>query len=199
MHFFDVLMMATSPITVCAVCEGQSITQEAVKWCPDCDEAYCSNCLKHHAIAKATREHLVIAIEHYRELPPFIFEMTMECGLHRARYQLYCTKHECPCCIKCIDSEHKKCEDLLPLEDVVSGSKSSAALDDLQQRLGDLKQYFKNVIIEKEENSTEITNTYKKLENEIRQFRIKLNKLLDELEADLLKSLSDLEKEMKKL
>lgn len=191
-------MMATSLITLCAVCEGQSITQEAINWCPDCDEAYCFNCLKHHGIAKATRNHSVIAIEDYRELPPFIFEMKMECGVHKARYQLYCKKHECPCCIKCIDSDHKQCEDLLPLEDVVSGSKSSAALDDLEERLGDLKQFFKNIINEKEEHSTEITHTYKKFENEIRQFRIKLDKRLDELETDLLKSLIDLEKGMKK-
>ncbi|VDI32434.1 Hypothetical predicted protein [Mytilus galloprovincialis] len=84
------------------------------------------------------------------------------------------------------------------MADVVSGSKSSAALADLEERLGDLKQFFKNILNEKEEHSTEITKTYKKIENEIRQFRIKLDKRLDELETDLLKSLIDLEKGVKK-
>ncbi|XP_063441981.1 zinc finger protein RFP-like isoform X1 [Mytilus trossulus] len=186
----------TSTSIVCAVCDGQSITQDAVTWCPDCDEAYCSKCLKHHGIAKATREHSVIEIEHYRELPHFIFEVKTECGTHRARYQLYCKTHECPCCIKCIDSEHKKCEDLLPLEDVVSGSKSSFALDDLQERIGDLKKFFENIVIEKKKNSEEITKSSKKLEIEIKQFRLRLNTLLDVLETGLLTSLSDSEKEI---
>jgi hypothetical protein len=45
--------------------------KNADKWCPECEEGLCSECLKHHNVSKYTKAHEVILIEHYHKI--FIF------------------------------------------------------------------------------------------------------------------------------
>ncbi|CAG2188336.1 unnamed protein product [Mytilus edulis] len=108
------------------MCAGQSISNQAVTWCPECEEAHCSECIKHHGIAKATKDHQVIAVEKYLKLPTFLLEI----------------KHD----------YHKKCSDLPPLDDVIQDAKSSVAFMDIEERFHSLKKFYSEGIKEKEAN-----------------------------------------------
>ncbi|CAG2226924.1 unnamed protein product [Mytilus edulis] len=185
--------MATSTSTPCDVCAGQSISKQAVKWCPECEEAYCSECIKHHGIAKATKDHSVIAVENYLKLPPFVLETKHHCSKHGSRFQNYCRSHETPCCKRCIDTDHKKCSDLPPLDDVIYDAKSSVAFVDIEERLHSLKKFFSELIKEKEGNLNEIKLQRETIEKQIRKMRIEINQRLDILEKEVMHKLSNQE------
>ncbi|XP_063400090.1 tripartite motif-containing protein 2-like [Mytilus trossulus] len=178
--------MATSASTPCDVCAGQSISKQAVKWCPECEEAYCSECIKHHGIAKATKDHSVIAVDNYLKLPPFVLETKHHCTKHGSRFQNYCRSHETPCCKRCIDTDHKKCSDLPALDDIIHDAKSSVAFADIEERLQSLKKFFSEVITEKEENLNKLKVKRETIEKQIRKIRKDINQHLDNLEKEIL-------------
>jgi hypothetical protein len=60
---------------LCGICEAQHITKYADHWCPECDENLCSDCQNHHNISRASRNHGVISIENYHQLPSYISEI----------------------------------------------------------------------------------------------------------------------------
>ncbi|VDI07805.1 Hypothetical predicted protein [Mytilus galloprovincialis] len=188
-----IVNMATSVNTPCDVCAGQSILKQAVKWCPECEEAYCSECIKHHGIAKATKHHQVIAVEDYLKLPPFVLETKHHCKKHGSSFQNYCRSHETPCCKRCIDTDHKKCSDLPAIDDVIQDAKSSVAFADIEERLHSLKKFFSGVITEKEENLNDLKVQRETIEKQIRKMRIKINQRLDILEKEILHELSNKE------
>ncbi|XP_071121349.1 eukaryotic translation initiation factor 4 gamma 1-like [Mytilus edulis] len=185
--------MATSVSPPCDVCAGQSISKQAVEWCPECEEAYCSECIKHHGIAKATKHHQVIAVENYLKLPPFVLETKHHCKKHGSSFQNYCRSHETPCCKRCIDTDHKKCSDLPALDDVIQNAKSSVAFADIEERLHSLKKFFSEVITEKEENLNDLKVQREMIEKQIRKMRIEINQRLDILEKEILHELSNKE------
>ncbi|XP_052064422.1 uncharacterized protein LOC127704424 [Mytilus californianus] len=185
--------MATSASAPCDVCAGQSISKQAVKWCPECEEAYCSECIKHHGIAKATKDHQVIAVENYLKLPSFVLETKHHCEKHGSRFQNYCRSHESPCCKRCIDTDHKKCFDLPPLDDVIKDAKSSVAFADIEERLYSLKKFFSELIKEKEGNLNEIKLQRKTIEKQIRKIRLDINQRIDFLERQIVHKLSNQE------
>jgi hypothetical protein len=51
----------------CSFCDPSPI--KAIVWCPECDDIFCSECLKHHKSSKLSRNHLTISLEDYKEFP----------------------------------------------------------------------------------------------------------------------------------
>lgn len=129
--------------SVCAVCDLKDITVPSFYWCPDCEEALCSDCSRHHNLSKATRGHKIIPISQYQSLPTFVTDIKQFCIYHNEKYQQYVMTHECPICYKCI-KEHGKCNDIVLLDDVVRELKSSELFRDLDQSMLDV---FENIVI----------------------------------------------------
>ena len=68
--------IATLRTIICGICEAQYITKHAYQWFPECDEGLCSVCENNvHKISKASRDHDVISVENYHELPSSISEI----------------------------------------------------------------------------------------------------------------------------
>ncbi|XP_063406296.1 E3 ubiquitin-protein ligase TRIM71-like [Mytilus trossulus] len=186
--------MATVTSTNCSVCESQYIVKTAVKWCFECDEAFCPDCLKYHSNVKSTKGHAVIDVSDLKELPEFVLKIKQHCDDHEALFQNYCLSHERPCCRKCINSTHKNCTDMPPLDDVIKDARKSTAVKDIQERLQNLKEYHERLFHEKEENAKEIKTQSKTIMEHVKSIRLKLNQHLDRLEREFLEKVSDLEK-----
>lgn len=135
--------MASSNSTLCGVCECQHLTTNATFWCPECDEGLCSTCLKYHNASKSTRNHEIISVDKYRQLPSFVVRVQQYCSEHDKKYQLYCLQHN-PCCPHCFTTTHKKCN-LMALDEIVKTSKTSASFDNLEQSLNHLKENIKRI------------------------------------------------------
>ncbi|XP_076101028.1 uncharacterized protein LOC143070739 [Mytilus galloprovincialis] len=189
--------MATSDDIVCGVCEVAHITKDAEYWCPECEQGLCSNCLKYHNALKSSRNHGVISIDNYKQLPPFIINIKQYCPDHDRKFTNYCPQHESLCCPLCIPANHKECHGILALEEIIKSSKTSTLLQSMEQSLKDIKINMKKITENKQQNLASIESQKQKLHDEIKQMREKINKHLDKLEQQILQNLSTQEEKAK--
>ncbi|CAC5374870.1 unnamed protein product [Mytilus coruscus] len=185
-------VMATN-WTTCGTCDYRHITKPSILWCSECDEGICHECNEHHSISKATREHSTVYIDEYKKLPPTVLEITQTCKHHNEKIQIYCNKHDCPCCKKCTVETHNECKKLIDIDDVVKDVKSSNAFIDIEHILAEISENIKRIRKDREENLTAMKETREKIESEIRMTKLKIVSYLDKLQEDILKELSEKE------
>ncbi|XP_052101512.1 uncharacterized protein LOC127735387 [Mytilus californianus] len=188
--------MASSSTVICGVCESQHMTTKADFWCPECDEGLCSQCLKHHNASKGTRNHGVIPVDNYKQLPMSIVNISQHCSQHDRKFQNYCPHHESLCCPLCIQSNHASCVGILSLENVIQTAKTSVLLESLDKNLKYIKLNIETVVKDRKQNLVEIQKQRQKWYDEIKQVRNKINEHLDTLEQRILLDLYAAEKKV---
>lgn len=174
--------------SVCSMCDRRHLTTLSSDWCLKCDEALCVACSQHHSLSKPVQDHKIISIAQYRSSPFFVPDIQQFCILHKEKYRQYCTKHECPICHKCY-REHRKCIDIVPLDNVVSQIKTSESLRDLEQSLDDILQNIKRFRADRDNNVISITRQKNDITMEIDSMKMLINNHLDTLKEDFLKEL----------
>ncbi|XP_052065728.1 uncharacterized protein LOC127705449 [Mytilus californianus] len=180
--------MATATKT-CGVCELRHITKPSIVWCSECDEGLCTECKEHHSLSKSSRSHCVISFTEYQKLPADVLKITQYCTKHDKKYQMFCQKHEFPCCSKCIVESHKECRDFVDLDDVIHNVKTSNAMCEIEETLVEVAENLQNIRQHQQDNLTTFKESRKEIEKEIKTTRIKINNHPDKLQEDLLKQL----------
>lgn len=71
--------MASGRLHLCDICFNQDITEDAIIWCPECEENFCAKCKTYHEIAKASRKHELVSIENVLGLPRFVQQIKINC------------------------------------------------------------------------------------------------------------------------
>lgn len=189
--------MATSGDIVCGVCEVEHITKDADHWCPECEQGLCSQCLRYHNALKSSRNHGIISIDSYKQLPPSIINIKQYCPDHDRKFKNYCPQHECLCCPLCIPANHKDCRGILALEEIIKSFKTSTLLDSMERSIQGIKINMDKIIENKKQNLATIKNQRQKFQDEIKEMRGKIIKHLDKLEQQILEELSTEETKVK--
>jgi hypothetical protein len=185
--------MAARSGRLCDLCEVQHLTNEAEIWCPQCEEALCSKCKVHHEIARITKTHEIVGIGDYCKLPESVQQITLHCDEHSQRFEYICSSHDTPCCVKCINSIHKNCNDTLtPLQEVIENVKSAKVMLDLETSITDLQVNIQKVLNIQTSNMDSLNKQKLVCQKEIQETRQDINKKLDELEQDILDELSSI-------
>lgn len=177
--------MATTATKYCGICEQEHLNEPADVWCPECDEAYCTNCKKHHAFSKLSKNHTIIRIEDYFQLPSFLLSTKHICHNHCSQFELYCKAHNTPCCVFCMKDTHKECLQFEPLKEVVKDIKHSSRFSVLEQLL---KKVMSDIDFLTEHTFKNISNVDSKTNEcleKIKQKRKELNDHFDKLEEKL--------------
>ncbi|XP_052059493.1 uncharacterized protein LOC127700067 [Mytilus californianus] len=174
---------------VCGVCELRNISKQSVIWCSDCEEGLCDDCNDHHSLSKGSRNHETVTIAEYQKLPSNIIQMAQSCRKHDQKYQIFCKKHDCPCCKRCVVENHNKCEDLKDIDDVISGIKSSNAFQDIEKTLNEVKDHIQRIRKDREENLASLKEQKKNIEMEIQKAKTSINNHLDKLLQAVLRNL----------
>ncbi|CAC5397256.1 unnamed protein product [Mytilus coruscus] len=184
--------MATSSPS-CGACDLRHITKPSIVWCTECDEGLCTECQEHHSLSKASRRHNVIPTVEYQKLPTDVLKISPYCIKHDEKFQIYCRKHECPCCSKCVVESHIVCQDVVNLDDVIQNAKTSNALCEIEETLVEVAENLLKIRQHQQDNLSTFKEKRKGIEKEIKQTRIKINNHLDKLQEDLMKQLNALE------
>jgi WD40 repeat protein len=185
--------MAARSGRLCDICEVQHLTNKAEIWCPQCEQALCSKCKVHHEIAGISKTHETIPIEDYCKLPESVQQITLHCDEHSERFEYFCSSHDTPCCVKCINSIHKNCKDTLtPLHEAIENVKSAKVMLDLENSITDLQVNIQKVLNFQTSNMDSLSKQKLQCQKEIRETRQDINKKLDELEQDILDELSSI-------
>ncbi|CAC5373482.1 unnamed protein product [Mytilus coruscus] len=151
--------------SVCGICDFRQITKPSVIWCSECDEGLCHECTEHHSISKATRGHSTVSIDEYNKPPLTILEITQTCKDHNEKFQIYCNKHDCPCCKKCIVETHNECKELIDIDDVVKDVKCSNAFEDIEHTLAEISENLIRFGKDREENLKAMKETRENIES----------------------------------
>lgn len=157
---------------MCSICSlnKQSIVSSA--WCNECEQALCSNCSILH------EDHGLISYNDFMQLPLFVREITSTCFKHREKLVNYCNKHDQPLCKKCLATEHKKCQDVKVLEDLVRNIKASVAFEDVFTCLHEMRSSSANVL---KDRGNLLNELKKQKENLVKNVETRIDKLIDHL------------------
>ncbi|XP_063397746.1 uncharacterized protein LOC134682072 [Mytilus trossulus] len=190
----------SSKLTVCGVCKYRNINKPSVVWCSECDEGLCEACKEHHAASRATREHSIVRTSEYQKLPSKILDITQSCPKHNEKYVIFCKKHDCPCCRRCVVETHDDCKELNAIDDVIRNVKSSSAFLEMEHMLAELSENLQTIRKDRQNNIKSLKENKTKIEKEIQQTRVLINNHLDKLQESLMKELyAAEEKENKKI
>ncbi|CAG2252973.1 unnamed protein product [Mytilus edulis] len=148
------------------------------------------------ADSKCQKHHQVMSLHDYQQLPEFLLNIKNNCEDHDLKYELFCSFHDCACCMKCIKDKHDNCKGLVPLGDVVGNIKSSASVFQVETDLVNLLDNLKTIKIFFSENLSALEEQKTEAITRVHTMRRSINDHLDKLEESLL---NDIRSEFTKL
>ncbi|VDI30299.1 Hypothetical predicted protein [Mytilus galloprovincialis] len=173
----------------CGPCGHDGNTQNAEKWCTDCNEGFCNVCEKAHMSLRITRDHNLILIEDYRKIENV--NVCVQCEEHGSNLEMYCKRHEKAICIACLTTNHKDCSDaIIPLAEAAKNVKTSTALADLEHTISETLVNIQKCRNDREAATERIEIQEKIIKKRIFDTRESINKHLDDLERKLLNELT---------
>ncbi|XP_071121942.1 uncharacterized protein [Mytilus edulis] len=167
----------------CGICSSRHVSKPSVVWCPHCDEGLCQDCIEHHSLSKATRNHKTVIIDEYHKLPSFIANINLHCDEHNEKYQLFCKEHNEVLCRKCaISAKHVECKEMFPVEDVIKNAKTSVTFTEIESSFQKMKENLKLILEDRQKNISSLFGSKQKIESEISAIRRQINQHLDEIQ-----------------
>ncbi|KAH3839760.1 hypothetical protein DPMN_113197 [Dreissena polymorpha] len=170
---------------LCGPCLEDKGEIEGIVYCTDCEEPLCGECKQYHARIKVLKHHSVCD---FADVPPHeiqeLLKSLIACPNHEKEEVIYlCKDHDMACCNKCAMTDHKKCEEVRVLSDIVHDLKADCTglktvLHDLHQqgeRLLEHERKHEELVSEIESNALSALKTikqqlfdmYAQLENEV--------------------------------
>jgi hypothetical protein len=154
--------------------------RDALVWCLVCKEGMCSDCKKYHTALKVSRSHEMIAYENLKKLPQIAQDIRETCLEHDRKFEIYCSDHQESCCIKCITSSHKSCNNTVPLDDIIGDVKSSVAMRRIEEELSGLISKTGTIIKNKKGSIHLIEDLTTDLRKDIQDMRERIEKNIRE-------------------
>lgn len=113
----------------CDPCSGEGKSLTAIRFCSDCEERLCKDCVEYHRKFKATKSHHLMDLTSIGQLN--IPKTKNFCEVHLdIPLDFYCTQHDIVCCRACIPSSHQSCKEVFPLEVASKHIKKSSLFED---------------------------------------------------------------------
>ncbi|CAG2216614.1 unnamed protein product [Mytilus edulis] len=92
----------------CDPCSGDEKSLPAIRFCSDCEERLCKDCVEYHKKFKATKSHHLMDLTSIGQTN--IPKTKKFCEVHPdIPLDFYCTQHDIVCCRACIPSDHQSC------------------------------------------------------------------------------------------
>ncbi|CAC5390030.1 unnamed protein product [Mytilus coruscus] len=130
-------------------------SEEAIKFCLDCEECLCEDWVDHHKVFRATRRHRLMSLPSIsRSEKPSEEDF---CEVHQdVPLDLYCMQHDEVCCRMCIHSNHQSCKEVLPLEAASKHIHKSSLFGDTLLECQNIGTTLENLRKARDENINEL-------------------------------------------
>ncbi|XP_053392531.1 uncharacterized protein LOC123563860 [Mercenaria mercenaria] len=190
----------------CTPCSEEGTSEEAFKYCPECDEYLCTTCTKYHRKMKTTRDHKLVDREEGKDKSKVTTVTTkIKCRQHPDReIEMYCGAHDMVYCLMCIATEHRTCRDVTSLTDAAVSDFQQNEIDRLQEESKSINELLLNVEKTKQENVVLLKEKRKQIQRRVQEIEDNLiehiktlseqanaaleetySKVKDELESDI--------------
>ncbi|XP_063406095.1 uncharacterized protein LOC134690053 [Mytilus trossulus] len=165
----------------CNPCKRHEQKSESKYWCEQCSEAFCEKCNSMHSWMKLLMTHDVVPIEDVGSKTDGLDLMGVSeyCRLHPLKMvEVFCFQHKTACCGLCAGIDHRKCDNVKQIEEIVHSSEMYTG-NSLLGSLNDIKESTKTVLQAKEQEKANINviaeNTEEDATNFIQVIRSKLD------------------------
>jgi len=171
-----------------AVQDSSFVMSLAKKYCRDCHQKYCENCLRYHQLIKATNQHSVVALGQGvgRHLLDTMREEDLHCGTHKEEQVLMqCDDCDELVCRLCCEETHS----LHSFHYYTESSRLQARCEleerqnSLQQTLQENQAIIQRVILELDSRRKNVEVTKQAVKAHAENLREKIN----EFESDMLR------------
>lgn len=165
----------------CDPCKFTGRKTQAQGYCKTCDGHLCKDCLKAHKASLDTRKHIIIPKAKYSNSEGS--DVLLRCEEHQATLESYCSDHDKLCCHECISVNHRTCSSLIPIQRAACGIRDGSNISDLTSELDSLLTQFMRLKKEEENEMKTASKQGEDLANQVREFRKRINTILDKAEA----------------
>ena len=173
----------------CDVCKQENQKEQAMVYCPECEEYLCNSCESWHKKPRATRFHDVVPVTELasKEKPKsqaLSCTLKNECGCNTKREAVcFCFDHQELMCSTCKNVRHRKCQSGT-IEDMLSKASVFEEFDALTDKTNSLIEHA----LQLKEHHTNCLESLGKanrsFEQQIHQLRKDLNTWVDKLEEN---------------
>ncbi|XP_060571863.1 uncharacterized protein LOC132730034 [Ruditapes philippinarum] len=165
----------------CTPCGEDNINEEAVKYCPECDEYLCTRCTRQHTRRNATKTHKLVDKKDAKRS----IAVVAKCPHHPERdIEMFCRTHDMVYCTMCIATDHRACEHVDKIESKLTSNLNQTEINRLSDELTTAKETLINA---KEKQKHNLAS----LEEE----RINIDKTLDDIEEKMIQHIRKLRQE----
>ncbi|XP_053388738.1 myosin heavy chain, clone 203-like [Mercenaria mercenaria] len=134
----------------CTPCGEDSVREEAIKYCQECQEYLCAMCTKYHGRLKATRAHRLLDKDNDRQSS---FVAKTRCRYHPDRdIEMYCEAHDMVYCTLCIATEHRPCDGVNKIEDKLESSVNQTEIHRVLDETKNALETIKTVVVKQQKN-----------------------------------------------
>lgn len=172
---------------VCDACKTDDVIRPAIKYCLDCNQAICKNCVDCHRRIKQIKDHkLVLFTSEAVKVAEFL-STCMSCPEHPDKsIELVCKDHDVMFCILCASVNHRTCRHVVDLASEAAGGNMFASKPDLMRKLDTATKHMKEIVtIHQKHNKTVqaqidvgIPHWLKKLRTNVLQALTKIEKFV---------------------
>lgn len=167
----------------CQLCASKHVLSPAIKYCSDCQENLCQQCLDVHSKFKAFLNH------HLAEIKPVLEEKNASknmCNKHFNMYlDFFCSDHDCLCCRSCMEKDHRTCEKFIPLEVASQGVKHSPMFNDVNEGIRSIEQTLNKMISNCDFNIQSLDEDEESVTKQVLSVKTNIIKRLNQLEEKL--------------
>ncbi|CAC5414574.1 unnamed protein product [Mytilus coruscus] len=163
----------------CGACKRHQQQSVAKFWCKECDETFCEKCNTMHSWMKLSSTHLVVALEDLGSNTSGIdlHAISEQCNTHPTNnIEAFCFKHEQLCCIQCVSSNHRCCENVKSIKETTG---SDDVCNTLHDKLESIKYATIKLLKEKEQQKSKFKAMTDNTEEEAKEFLAMIKSNLD--------------------
>jgi hypothetical protein len=114
------------------------------------------------------------------------------CSDHDKNNDFFCPAHDKVACVKCVQTSHSTCADILSIEHAAKNSKTSSLLSDIENNLSVVIGNIDKALQHQEHNVKILGNDENGVKQKVKELRNDINKRLDQLESECLSELAHL-------
>ncbi|XP_071155580.1 uncharacterized protein [Mytilus edulis] len=192
MIFFKLYSNMTDNSKVkCGPCEYKSKLERARKWCTECEEGYCNECVKDHKLHKILRDHRVISIDDYFKIA-HISKIYQRCNTHGENFEYFSPSKDKIFCFKCLSTQftYRNQDDIITIKEaLINSSNTTDYVSNFETQLDELIKKVEQRVKCHEDIADYIDDKVDQIIWKIREIRKKIDKKLDKLEARAIEGL----------
>ncbi|KAL3887892.1 hypothetical protein ACJMK2_000280 [Sinanodonta woodiana] len=192
-ELFPVISMAASLLELkvekrCDLCVKRNKETPAVSYCRECKISMCVLCQEYHDDISACSKGNILNLNsgnNLNDIPPNLAFIEI-CSKHlNERIKFFCKDHNTMCCSTCGFLEHRKCETIVTLDEMIASVDISVKSKDVEKNLKKCQSNLKQVASVVTGNIDTLNKDKAAITKQIRSLITRVSNKLRWLEIDL--------------